>query len=684
MNRIPLILLLLLFGIAPLLSQILTSSSDRHLSRGIQYYQNEQFESAIIEFEEAIRLDSLQSRAYVLLASSYMNVNHPTEVERVAYYGLQFSPDLLQLHIFKAKASMMIGDIDTALKEYKNVKQAVAGDPDNLPDGFSKEEISKSIGILYMQRGTIAYESGDLEKAAGYFRHAREYIPDSLGVHNNLTYLYNKTERWDDAVDAARRGLERFPGNRNLLQMKGQALYNIQEYNQLERVYEKLHDIYPDDIDIGITYAQVLLQNQKLEQGLTTFESLLERHPGERRIYKYMKDVYTRSFRHQGAIAVLHRKREAFPGDPSIVNQLAEAYEFIQKWDDAIAMYDTLMVMTGDTVSTKVAMARIYEEKNEYTEALQLYEWLLSHNYGGHEVYLRAGALLEDGERWSDALNVYKKMYKAGEHYYPLMRMGWVYEQMGDTQRAFKKYTRTEQLQTEHPFPYYRLAVLMHNQGDESDALLHAELALQKAIVGERKLQERKYGFVQAVENDIDVHTVRTQEQTQEELDIYREISAECIEFLIDHFAFDRVEPVFLDLLQNSDASGRFYYYIGELYRQNRYTDNAYHHYKEATEVTPRFRDAHIALGKIYEEKQNYREAILSFERVLAIDPECSNAYRALIRLYREREQLDILCDRWLAKYHIEYENDTMQEYLIEALHKAGRYDDAQKIIDDR
>lgn len=55
--------------------------------------------------------------------------------------------------------------------------------------------------------------------------------------------------------------------------------------------------------------------------------------------------------------------------------------------------------------------------------------------------------------------------------------------------------------------------------------------------------------------------------------------------------------------------------------------------------------------------------------------------YKALIDLYRRKGQIDQLIERWKARYRVRPKNDALREHLIEALHKAERFEEAQKII---
>jgi len=464
---------------------------------------------------------------------------------------------------------------------------------------------------------------------------------------------------------------------------RGVDYYRSGDLDSAETIFSKLYERHPEHVDIGLNYAQILLSNQNMQSGLLVLEELLEKHPEERRVYKVMLDVYAQAFSHQGKVAILERKREAFPQDPSIMQRLAESYELMREWEKAFSSYDTLMTMTYDKAGSKVAMARIREEQNKTREAIRLYQSALPHSKDRWEILLRTGHLYEDLREWENALSVYAELTNEYEHDYPLIRKGRIHEQKGNKNRAFDLYRMAEEMESMHPMPYQRLAMLKFEQ-DEQASFRYTERALRMTLEGAGRLQQQKYGFLQSLDGTIDPETIRTQQDTHKELDQYREWIAEIFEFLTNSFPFEPSEKLIMDLLQSADPSGRFYYHIGLFYDKHSYKQETVHYFREATELSSGFRDAHLALGEWYKQMEKFEDAILSYERALSIDPQKPDAYRVLIRLYRQQGSLDLLCDRWLARYQANSDNEILQDHLMEALHKAGRYDEAGKIAKDR
>ena len=86
-------------------------------------------------------------------------------------------------------------------------------------------------------------------------------------------------------------------------------------------------------------------------------------------------------------------------------------------------------------------------------------------------------------------------------------------------------------------------------------------------------------------------------------------------------------------------------------------------------------------MANIYYKQGNKAQAILSYKRVLSLNSKNKDIYKKLIEIYREENQLNKLCDEWLNIYSSQHDNKLLEEFLIVALHKANRIDEAKEII---
>ena len=113
-------------------------------------------------------------------------------------------------------------------------------------------------------------------------------------------------------------------------------------------------------------------------------------------------------------------------------------------------------------------------------------------------------------------------------------------------------------------------------------------------------------------------------------------------------------------------------------------TDQATTILTRAARSAPRDPEIHRRIAQIYERGGNITGALQAWERALAADNDMEEAYRQLIRLHRANGTLDGLCDRWLARHRADPGNERLADFLVDALHRAGRYEEARQITQRR
>ena len=125
-------------------------------------------------------------------------------------------------------------------------------------------------------------------------------------------------------------------------------------------------------------------------------------------------------------------------------------------------------------------------------------------------------------------------------------------------------------------------------------------------------------------------------------------------------------------------------YYKGDYFKYKKSYDKALQIFERVVSLGPKIEEAHRSIANIYEAKGDYRRAILSYKRLQSLTADSDESYSALIRLYQKDKNLDQLCDEWLSIYSADLNNNILKEFLIEVLHKAGRIEEAKKIIQNK
>ena len=649
------------------------------LQEGMQKYQQGDFKKSIELLEQAIQQNSLQLNAHVLLGASYLKQEVPEMAQLKAEQGLQHFPNAGALKWIQAEAFFQQRLFQKALPLYNTLyaDSKVKGSLDPLQ--IDQRQIKKRMIQANKILASEAFQRNELDEAKKYINRIHSLNPDDFEARKNLVYLYLKNKEWKKALKTVNKALEDEPENRDLLRMKASALYNLKDFEGLKREYKILYKQDPDNIETALTYAEILVGSQKSSEAVKIYERLLEKYPDDRRIYEALIEVNERRLNLQGKRAVLRRMEGQFPGDKKVSTDIAATFEQEDKWGEARAVYDSLLVTGGDSLALQKKIAKTFVAQDSLQEAEKLYNQLYNHNNTDKDLVLRYGNVLEQASKWGAARTLYEEyltIQKDGDIYH---RMGIVLVALEKDQAAIESFREALAMGNRNPDLYLRLSQLLAIKGPEKmeEARSKSKKALTLSL---EKLKESQNEVEQRISQNSLANQLKNQEQFKE-LEELNELAKDAFTHYTKINLSDEIQMMFDKIESTYPGSGRLLYLIGDYYQKRQQSKKAKLYFQEAIRYTPKLREAHIGLARLFERSGKHTSAISSYERALSLDPKQPEPYDALIRLYRKQGELNTLCDRWKARYRANIDNEILKEFLIEALHKSKRYDEAKKLI---
>jgi tetratricopeptide (TPR) repeat protein len=664
----------LLFSLVP----VFAVAQNQTLTQGIQKYQQGNFQEAIDLLEIAKINNSINAQGYIVLASSYLEIQIPEKAEKNAVEGKSLFPDLLAFDWIIAESLLNQRKIQQARNKYLDVEDALHQGRTLMPLNIDNEILRVRLGQVYQVLASNAYQEGEFDLAINRMSNAVEFMTDSVQVHKNLAILFIEQEQYDRALEVLNTAKNIFPDDTEILRIKASIYFKTEERDKLINQFKELYLRDPADIDNGLIYAELLISSQKTSAGMDVIEDLLDRHPEEKRIYKMMAEINERQFNISGKRAVLREMQKQFPNDYSILEDIAETYKRESKWGEARAVYDSLKVKTDDIVKYELEKASTWERQDSLATAEVLYRGLLEEYEGNDRVVYGLGNNLEKQSKWEQAfLNYYDAMDDGKEKDVTLYTKLAISSVKSDQDSAKVYVDQALNLGSESPALYLEASKLYHGLSNQEKAFELAERSLRKSF---SDLAEEQTIFEQNL-NDEGILGQAGNTTQIERLEFLNSISEEAFDWLAYSFKEKDVDPVLEEMIERYKTSGKLYYLVGKYYLKSSEIVLAENYLKKSVEYSPNLFEAHLELANLQEQKGNIEEAISSLERALSLNPNESLVYTKLIGLYREIGQLDQLTERWSAKYRADKNDELLREHLIEALHKAGRYNEAREII---
>lgn len=663
-----------LFGMAGV---NITLGQQFYLQQGSRAYQEQDFAAAIQYLEQALAEDSLQLRTYVLLGSSYLAEQQPILAERTAEKGLGHFNGNSSLRWIKAEALLQQNLPEKAIGIYTELHEM----PNSPPASplFNERQLKQRIGLIHQTLGAGAFRSGQFDRAVRHFSKTREILPDSVNSYKNLAMVYLKQEKWGKAHKVVEEALAKFPDDFELMRIRANILLETGNFEGVMQQSEELYRKNPDDTEIALSYAQLLLTRGNSRKAYEIYDRLLKEEPENREIYNSLIEMYERQRNWEAKRGVLRRMKEEFPGDSSLQRKIAHTYERQEMWQKALQAYDSVMTEGVRDREIDLAVAGIYEQQDSLAQALEVYHSSLE-IFDRDSTLLRKKASIEQKMgNFGQALKTYRKLLGITGSSSDYLSIAKVLEEMDRAGEALRHYQKAIESGSRNPEAYYRAARLLYREGDRNLALTRSREALEFALEG---IREEERQLKEMLRRETNLVEIETDGQTSQKIETYDRRAEKAFVFITEKFDRQEAAPVLENLEERYPESARLLFLLGRYYRNTGDTKHAFALLQKSARLNPDLAEVHLSLGEYHKARGDNVKAVQSYERALSANPRSSGPYERLIELYRVIGELDRLCDRWKARYRTRSDNEVLKTHLIEALHKAGRLDEARKVVE--
>jgi tetratricopeptide (TPR) repeat protein len=230
---------------------------------GLALLEQGQFEAAIDQCQEALRLNPDYEEARVYLANAY---NKQGQLDAaIAQYqeALRRDPHYFPARFNLAEACLTNGRMDEAIRQFQEILRL---DPDSA--------------YAHNQLGSAYGKEGQVDLAMVQYQEAVRLKPDYPGAHYNLGNGFFKLGRLDEAItqyqEAVHLKADYFQAHYDLgvaYSRKGLVDFAISEYQAAVR-------LKPDDPAAHNNLGNVLAQKGQMDEAISEFQEALRLEPG--------------------------------------------------------------------------------------------------------------------------------------------------------------------------------------------------------------------------------------------------------------------------------------------------------------------------------------------------------------------------------------------------------------------
>jgi tetratricopeptide (TPR) repeat protein len=358
-------------------------------------------------------------------------------------------------------AGLVHADKLTAAEDH--VRAALRDDPGNA-------------SLLFVL-GTILRRQERTDEALDAFMEAEHRRPGFPETHNQISYLFYRTDDSDNALAEARTALSMDPANAEAYRYLGLALYAGGHYEAALNAFEKSLERESDNADVYFDIGITQRDKGNLRQSAIAYRHALTLRPDFWQAHSNLGVVLRDQGKLDEAAAEYRTAIRLKPDEASVRNNLGNTLCDKEDFDGAIAEFKELYRQTPEWEGGHNCLARAYMSKRDYAGAIRELRAAIAANPAGAAEHRVLGqALLLTGKD-AEAVDVLRKAVALNPdsgvaHHY--LGTAFVNTQaMAEAEKEFREALRLEPNAQNH----YSLAACLMALNRFEEALGELEIA---------------------------------------------------------------------------------------------------------------------------------------------------------------------------------------------------------------
>ena len=611
-----------------------------HFALGQMYATLRRHEEAIGELTKAAELSEETQAAspeelmdvYKALGRAYFSRDRVDEA--IAAWGK--IPELDPENIF---SRIELADLfreqelyDQAIAQHEAIIQLKTEDPYRIC--LSRREI-----------GNIHEAKGDYEDAIQSYDTAMALTAPGNWLRKDLQHriigIYAADGNWEGLIGHYKKKLEDTPNDPELIGLLAAAYIENQQLDEGITTYQKAVELAPTDTGIRLNLITALRSAEKFEDAAAAYESLSEQQPDDFGIYRELGELYLQLEDENRARATYQRMLDRDPDNAGTHLILAEIYAGNDWIDDAIAAYQKAISLESNNLDYIEYFGEFYFRQGNRQKTVETWNQLVADDKATAENYDRLAKLLDAKDFRTEAI-------AASREAVALMPDAYRYrealaQRLTETknyEEALVEYAAAEKLapneffaeqMADQQIEIYRRQGTLVGKIEALETELNEQGIDPTDAFAQQKQLAKMYLKLGNITYAIEV-LLKTKALQPDDILINRWLA----EVYTRQGLRDEADAIYAHLIEIDSANAREYYAnIARAHLVIMDFDAATDAAKQAVAHSPRNPEGHQMLAQIAKQLGNYETAVDSLKQAIRLRPEATDIRSELAEVYK-------------------------------------------------
>ncbi|MBK9748920.1 MAG: tetratricopeptide repeat protein [Chloroflexi bacterium] len=246
------------------------------LNRGDSQSELGNYDAAIMEYTEAIRLNSMLADAYAGRGIAYAHIGNLQSAAADLSQAIELAPDSAQAYYYRGNVSSQLAQYENALTDYS---RAI--------------ELEPTFANAYIGRGLASFQVGDYDGAMENLNRAIQLAPDSGLAHYYLGNVYSELSRYEEAIADYRTAINLDSSLVVAYAAVGLASAQLGEYQQALEYLSRALELNPRSPDAYRLRGFVSAQLGDYQRAIADLDQAIQFDPRSAISYYYRGNAYS-------------------------------------------------------------------------------------------------------------------------------------------------------------------------------------------------------------------------------------------------------------------------------------------------------------------------------------------------------------------------------------------------------
>jgi len=653
------ILVLLLISILFLGCSSDQKKAENFLSEAETYFQEGNFDKALIQIKNTIKLDPKSIAAHTLMAKTHLKLKDVPNAYRTYLKLEQLDPENIETKLEVATFNMLG-------KNYSEAEKRVAYILGRQPD---------HIRALYLNAGLLSRNKENQDKIKGIYNRILEIDPKQPRAHFALAGIYiaqNQKDRAEKHLSTAR---ELEPENLSIYRAVYGLYLSKKEPDRAEALLKQMATDLPNKTDAMVLLANHYFARGKTQDAIDTLNKAIKTDPETIKPHIALARLYNATGAPDKAEEYI-QKAVAIDPDNQELKLLHADFSFMQKnYPQAEALVDEVLTQRPGHAPSKVLKGKILIQKNNLQDAITLFQELVEDDPNSTEYNFFLGRALLRKNRTKEGLSfisktldlnpnhlearmivasnhfrnrdlflaeteIQKVLEKRPNNYNANILLGNIHAARKNMDKARTVYQKLIKMAPGNPAAYYRLGLVSRIQNKPTEALKNFNQALElnpmlmDVFTQFIAVHAQNKEYKKAIQL-CDSH-IQKVEKAPLAVSIILNLKAKL---LFDGKHMEEGKQALALAIEKNPAYVTPYMTLARIHNNEGNVDQAIDLYKTLIRNRPDQAPPHSLLGTLYEKQSKFDLAETHYKKAIEINPDFIPALNNLAFLYAEQNK---------------------------------------------